>query len=248
MLQLQLISPFSTASAGSLVTEARERAQTGAQEAGKDRCSVKKSDRINQAFTDRLCTIARELGEPDPSATVPEHFFVRTIGRDYGQIELLVKELQARGLGDGTDRRVILLREWDSIYARTFADLLKARLAPEGVTLEIYSYLRGLDGATVDGAPKQQRLVPRSSDKDGDRKPRPEIEWPESRDQRDYVRRLVASIEQGAARKRESAHDGAKAPGIPAAVSRMAPLESRTRRPTAAPSRSRRSARAVSSR
>ena len=129
--------------------------------------------------------------------------------------------MRARGLGDSKDQRVILLREWDSIYARTFAESLKDKLKEKGVTLEIYSYLRGLDGATVDGAPKQQRLVPRSSDKDGDRKPRPEIEWPESRDQRDYVRRLVASIEKGAARKQDPAPAGGNKATAEAAKGRV---------------------------
>lgn len=197
--RLQLISPFSTASTEKLLAEARERSPAAPGQS--DYCSAdSKTDCIVEGFEVGLKAIAKELRTPE--SDVAKDFFVRTIGRDSRQIDLLVDELLARGLAGGGDRRVILLREWDSIYARTYAESLRTRLYEKScVVLEVYSYLRGLDGATVDGAPKLQRLVARSGDKEGgDRKPKPQIEWPESRDQRDYVRRLVASIESGAGR------------------------------------------------
>ncbi len=64
-----------------------------------------------------------------------------------------------------------------------------------------YQYLRGLDGVTVEGAPTQNRRSDdnlRSNDtaqtgnnsRNGERNA-PPVEWPEGRDQRDYLRRLV---------------------------------------------------------
>jgi hypothetical protein len=197
-VDLQLISPFSTASAEELQAAAVKRPVAARQQAGSGGaaslkpCDAGAADGIDKAFKDRLRAAGLDW-------TCDKPFFVRTIGRDDRQIALLVRELRARGVDGSEGQRVVLLREWDSIYARKFAEDLKARLSKETggkVALEIHSYLRGLDGATVDGAPKLQRLVPRAGDKERDGKTRVEIEWPESRDQRDYVRRLVAAIEK----------------------------------------------------
>ena len=137
-------------------------------------------------------------------------FFVRTIGTDDLLINRLVTELLGRGLdvhAVGASRRVALIGEWDSIYARTFAAALQARLACEGkkrgleIDLVSYQYLRGLDGVTVEGAPTQARrgddnlranntARPADSARSSDRNA-PPVEWPEGRDQRDYLRRLV---------------------------------------------------------
>jgi hypothetical protein len=102
----------------------------------------------------------------------------------------LKSELCVRGLADGNGGRIIVLREWDSIYARSFAQKLGSSLecgekAPnvsrKKANIEVYSYLRGLDGANLDGAPKQQRLVPRSNAGKGrDDQKDAEIEWTET--------------------------------------------------------------------
>lgn len=210
--RLELISPFATAPADQLLTRKEHsaicpkprasdvKAGVGAGEADKN----KAPDCIDTAFKDRL---KRAKANDAP-------FFVRTIGTDDVQIKLLKRELCARGLGDGRGGRVILLSEWDSIYARSFVRTLGSELDCRSEELqreplpkdylptkyEIYSYLQGLDGATIDGASKQQRLVPRSADdsKGRDGKKDPDIEWPENRDQRDYVRRLVDRLQDEA--------------------------------------------------
>ncbi len=243
LLALRLLSPSSTAPAEQLRSEAARSAKAAvsshpgmpslfAADCGKrDKPAVgtKPVDCVDEGFRDQLKAIAKVLKErPAEGPAVPDRFFVRTIGSDEGQIDLLVREMLARGLGEGG--RVILVREWDSIYARTFADTLAEKLrkkfesagtigadgtkhVAQKVTLEVYSYLRGLDGTTVEGAPKQQRLVSRSAEKDrDDRKPQPEIEWPESRDQRDYVRRLVENIEKGAHRNASRGKTAGKEP------------------------------------
>ena len=58
--------------------------------------------------------------------------------------------------------------------------------------LKIYSYLRGLDGVTLDDAATQAQSNNENNRAD-QRKARP-IEWPEGRAQEDYVRRLVREV------------------------------------------------------
>ncbi|WP_422001706.1 hypothetical protein [Reyranella sp.] len=205
LANLQLISPYSTASAEQLRSAAAKRLTAASLSVDVTEpfasCAGGAVDCIDEAFKERLGTVGQvRLGPVPDESILAEPFFVRTIGRDLRQIDLLVKELRARGVDGRESHRVVLLREWDSIYARKFAEDLKVRLAEETegkIELEIHSYLRGLDGATADGAPKLQRLVPRGDKDRDDRKARVEVEWPESRDQRDYVRRLVAEIEEG---------------------------------------------------
>ena len=200
--RLRLISPYSTASA--------EQLRQVAERSGKSHlldCPTQK-DCVDETFKQRFGRIAGILSQHEPVTpmlgwTTPDPFFVRTIGTDDKLIELLVRELCARGLGDGG--RVALLGEWNSVYARSFGDLLQEKLhcATTGhkVTPEFYPYLRGLDGANLDGAAKQVRLVPRAGDnRAGDKNDSKDagIEWPESRDQRDYLRRLVQKLQKGA--------------------------------------------------
>ena len=189
LARLRLINPSSTAPAGQL-----RQATAGLSTLPECTEAVAGTDCVAEAFKERLKPLVVPVG--------PGPFFVRTIGTDDTLIKLLVRELCARGLADNASGRVILLSEWDSIYARTFAQALGNKLhclKGNRFELENYPYLRGLDGANVDGAARQVRLVPRGSDKSKDDK-EPAIEWPESRDQRDYVRRLVGQINQEADR------------------------------------------------
>lgn len=157
---------------------------------------------IDRFLDDRLKRIGSRLGLPiDLNGGEPVRF-VRTIGTDQVNIDLLVKELCARGVAESSKNQVVLLHELDTVYARTLSTALERRLSkdpdppcPESTVrprVVLYSYLRGLDGVAVDGAPKEQRLIPRpAADKEKTDAKTPDIEWPETRDQRDYVRRLV---------------------------------------------------------
>src|SRR5262249_25492098 len=127
----------------------------------------------------------------------PRLFFVRTIGTDDLLVRRLVEELKGRGLCElnAQRKRVILISEWDSVYARTFSGTLKTALACASgprIELQSYSYLRGLDGATLSSSNSAQQA--RSSERKPDAKP--PVEWPEGRPQADYVRRLVEEILQ----------------------------------------------------
>lgn len=121
-------------------------------------------------------------------------FFVRTIGTDDRLVNRLAEELVGRGLcqGSAEKKRVILVSEWDSVYARTFRRPLEAALSCNSgpkIELRSYSYLRGLDGATLGNSGQHARSGGQRKDD-----PKPPVEWPEGRSQADYVRRLVEDI------------------------------------------------------
>jgi hypothetical protein len=202
LIKLRLISPQATAPAR-VVLKAANRAEdcrprgnaNGGDAVGDEAC-------IDMAFKNALKAI-KEYG----NHTLP--FFSRTIGTDDALIALLGRELCARGLAEEPKQRVVLLQEWDSPSARSFAEALKDELnkaclpppkdhspstAGKGLQLELYTYLRGLDGAKPDGAPRHARLVQRDSDKPKDERKEASVEWAEGRGQRDYVRRLVQQI------------------------------------------------------
>lgn len=134
------------------------------------------------------------LANASPPRDSPAPFLVRTIGTDERLVALLATELKARGLcrRDGSPAgKVALLAEWDSNYARSFANTLERELRCEGSSPIVltYPYFRGLDGFTVEGAPPGQV---RTGGSRGASESTVPIEWPEGRDQRDYLRRLVA--------------------------------------------------------
>jgi hypothetical protein len=213
LAKLRLISPNSTAPDDQLLTAAQP---PDVKQAVSDRqaaCS-RSVEPVEQAFKQQLDDVQKAFNNPAAPgpelAAVRPQFFVRTVGTDDLLIDRLVTELFARGLDThaaGASRRVALIGEWDSIYARTFAEALRSRLSCEGnkrglkIDLVSYQYLRGLDGVTVEGAPAQNRRSDdnlRSSDSakasDNSRSSSsnaPPVEWPEGRDQRDYLRRLV---------------------------------------------------------
>ena len=207
LARIRLISPNSTAPDDQLLTAARP------SDSPQAACS-RTVQPVEQAFKQQLDDVQNAFNNASPPGQelgpVRSQFFVRTIGTDDLLIDRLVTELFARGLDThaaGASRRVALIGEWDSIYARTFAEALRTRLSCEGarkglkIDLVSYQYLRGLDGVTVEGAPTQNRRSDDNLRSNDDAKPSnnsrngsanaPPVEWPEGRDQRDYLRRLV---------------------------------------------------------
>ena len=207
LARLRLISPNSTAPDDQLLTAARP------SDSPQAACS-RTVQPVEQAFKQQLDDVQNAFNNASPPgqelAVARSQFFVRTIGTDDRLIDRLVTELFARGLDThaaGASRRVALIGEWDSIYARTFAAALRTRLSCEGarkglkIDLVSYQYLRGLDGVTVEGAPTQNRRSDDNLRSNDDTKASnnsrsgsgnaPPVEWPEGRDQRDYLRRLV---------------------------------------------------------
>jgi hypothetical protein len=200
---LRLFSSQSTAPAAQLWPAAGLGSAACSELSNQKQLAQKKSsgkdptDCVAKAFASRLEQIGNAKDHLKKHAP-PAPFFVRTIGTDDLLVRRLIDELHGRGIDQCTGdsrRRIVLISEWDSIYARTFSDTLREQLQCTGkgykVTLQTYSYLRGLDGATPEGLSTQVR---RGSDnaRGGDKGP--PVEWPEGRAQSDYVRRLVEEI------------------------------------------------------
>ena len=198
LAKLRLISPQSTAPANQLRPAALLHGSSECSELDSQKQSDKRRvDCVDEAFRDRLGEIVK--ANPRLKLAGPkEPFFVRTIGTDDLLIKRLMAELYGRGVDPclgGENRRVVLISEWDSIYARTFSETLRRALqcSDQGirVKLQTYSYLRGLDGATLDNLTTQVR---RGNDNARGADKAPPVEWPEGRAQSDYVRRLVQEI------------------------------------------------------
>lgn len=193
-----LVSPFSTADEGALIKSA-VLANIKSDEL-KEITSIDCPDSGRRGHKDlkfgTLAEIFQALGLHVDHRSDP--FFLRTVGSDTRQVELLRTELCARGLHKGG--RVVLLHEWDSLFARSLVEKIRQGLPCPGgsvVDVDTYAYFGGLDGVTLEGASKQQRAVPRANRTDKDSNKEPEIEWPENRDQRDYIRRLVRNLQTG---------------------------------------------------
>lgn len=119
----------------------------------------------------------------------------RTVGDDTDLIQRLVAELQLRL--SRTAGRIVLVAERDSIYAQALVSKIAEALPPERAKqLQVIYFFRGIDGATTkDGAAVAAPSSPKAP---------PTLEWPESRDQLDYLRRLGTQLKQSEADTRLS--------------------------------------------
>ncbi|MDR7334482.1 hypothetical protein [Roseateles asaccharophilus] len=138
-----------------------------------------------------------ELNKQDLDAFVTEQFkritgdsgivqLQRTVGNDGELIRKLDAELRLR-LSADSRRRVVIVAERDSLYAQSLVSELKHRLGQGGedrLQLEVVYFFRGLDGVTTreSAAPTTAKAAT--------------LEWPESRDQLDYLRRLGADLKR----------------------------------------------------
>ena len=139
-----------------------------------------------------------ELNKQDLDAFVTEQFgritgenrpvlLQRTVGNDGELIRKLDAEIRLR-LSTESRRRVIVVAERDSLYAQSLVAELKHRLGQGGqdrLQLEVVYFFRGLDGVT-----SRETTAPTTS------KSTQMLEWPESRDQLDYLRRLGADLKR----------------------------------------------------
>jgi hypothetical protein len=119
---------------------------------------------------------------------------VRTIGTDAELIKRIVAELGLRLPHES--RRVVIVAERDSLYAQSLVSELRYRL-PEGrpqnqpLKIEVIYFFRGIDGVTTReaGGGAAPGPAPKAA----------ALEWPESRDQLDYLRRLGAGLKRSEA-------------------------------------------------
>jgi succinate dehydrogenase hydrophobic anchor subunit len=129
--------------------------------------------------------------------------FRRLIATDNEVIRQLVSEIQRRL--PPKPRRVVLVAERDSLYAQALAAELTHQLKEQLPTVskvEVRYYFRGIDGVTTrDTEPedKPQAGKPADGDKDKPGKSASNVEWPEGRDQLDYLRRLAGSLQDSEA-------------------------------------------------
>ncbi len=134
--------------------------------------------------------MARVVGVDAEGPSAPRLSIERTIASDDVVLQALADELKLRLPADGS-RRVVLVTESDSIYSRTLERRFSKLIQPlrRGVTNEDHVYFfRGVDGVTLrDG-------VERSAAGKAD--PAAAIEWPESRDQLDYLRRMASALKR----------------------------------------------------
>ncbi|MCE4556034.1 hypothetical protein [Pelomonas cellulosilytica] len=141
-----------------------------------------------------------ELNKQDLDAFVTEQFsqitqenrsvvLQRTVGNDGELIRRLDVEIRQR-LSPSSQRRVVIVAERDSLYAQSLVAELQYRLAQGGndqLKPEVVYFFRGLDGVTTR---ETTTATPVAA------KPSTTLEWPESRDQLDYLRRLGAELKR----------------------------------------------------
>jgi hypothetical protein len=127
--------------------------------------------------------VAGELKRIIGIAPGPRFNYRSTIANEDALVSLIISELNARG-ASRNGSRIVLLSEWDSLYAQTLVDRLRTRLGASTthVYVEVHNYLRGIDGVTAKDDAKAGG---------GDKGI---VEWPETRDQRDYMRRLANEL------------------------------------------------------
>ncbi|MBI5716174.1 MAG: hypothetical protein HZC37_00615 [Burkholderiales bacterium] len=116
--------------------------------------------------------------------------FTRTIGADITVATLLASEVLQR-LPAESKRRVVTIVESDSIYARGLDRRMRHLLAngPQISRVDQAYFFRGIDGVTVrDGT--TERTPPAAKPKDE----AAAVEWPEARDQLDYLRRMAEEL------------------------------------------------------
>jgi hypothetical protein len=140
-----------------------------------------------------------ELNKQDLDAFVTEQFgritgenrpvvLQRTVGNDGDLIRKLDAEIRLR-LSAESRRRVVLVAERDSLYAQSLVAELRHRLGQgnqDRLQLEVIYFFRGLDGVTIRETSAAQAA----------NKATQMLEWPESRDQLDYLRRLGADLKR----------------------------------------------------
>lgn len=125
--------------------------------------------------------------------------FTRTIGADSTVAALLAAEVLQR-LPGHSPRRVVMLVESDSIYARGLERRMRHLLAhgTQVSRIEQAYFFRGIDGITVrDGAGDRQppaAAKPRTGGGKGGDSEAAAVEWPEARDQLDYLRRMAEDL------------------------------------------------------
>ena len=150
--------------------------------------------------------IGQRLATVNGTTDTAEVDYRSTIATDDVVLGSLVTELGLR-LPLRKQQRVVLVAERDSLYAQALVSELQFRLddaqgrkEDRQLVFEPHYFFRGLDGATTfdNGGEKPNAAA---KDKDGG----PPLEWPEARDQLDYLRRLAIALKDSEAKDSQKA-------------------------------------------
>lgn len=138
----------------------------------------------------RFCRL--QGGRQDPPVRL-----IRKISSDKELLAQLTGELGLRlAATEKSPQRVVLIGERDSLYAQALVGQLRAKLSQNpALQLEELYFFRGLDGVTTRDAGREEA---RAGAGKGDAQAR--IEWPEARDQLDYLRRLAQQLQRSEAK------------------------------------------------
>jgi hypothetical protein len=137
----------------------------------------------------RFCRL--QGGRQDPPVRL-----TRKISSDDQLLKQLTAELRLR-LPAAAPRRIVLVGERDSLYAQALVGQLRSALAQDPqLQLEELYFFRGLDGVTTRDASREEG---RGGAAKGEAQAR--IEWPEARDQLDYLRRLAQQLKRSEAKR-----------------------------------------------
>jgi hypothetical protein len=130
----------------------------------------------------------------DPLA--PPVRMIRTIATDDEPVERLLNELRLR-LPPDRPRRLVIVAERDSLYARGLVAEMQRRLGrgKQNLIVDEVNFFRGLDGAMLRDSSTDKPVRP-ASEESASRAP----EWPEGRDQLDYLRRVSNALRESQAR------------------------------------------------
>lgn len=142
-------------------------------------------DGLDAFLTQHFSRLVGSKGKPQPV------HMVRTVGSDADLIENLVKEVRLRL--PQKHRRIVVVAERDSIYAQALVEQLRDCLPPAlQDSLKVIYFFRGIDGVTTKEASAAAALATAAAKA-------PPLEWPESRDQLDYLRRLSGELKRSEA-------------------------------------------------
>ncbi|MDG0832262.1 hypothetical protein [Roseateles saccharophilus] len=139
-------------------------------------------DGLDAFLTQHFSRLTGAQGRPPPV------HMLRTVGSDADLIDKLVAELKLRL--PQRHRRVVIVAERDSIYAQALVEQFRDDLPADlQKSLRVIYFFRGIDGVTTKDANAAAALAT-AADKT------PPLEWPESRDQLDYLRRLGMELQR----------------------------------------------------
>lgn len=149
--------------------------------------------RLEQFIGERLNMFRPALARDDSVG------FQRLIAPDSEVLSRLVGEIELRLPRQA--RRVVLVAERDSLYSQALVAELSHHLKNKAnVTLEVRYFFRGLDGTTTRDTESEETPLRKKKDggdgKDDEAAP---VEWPEGRDQLDYLRRLAGWLKDSEA-------------------------------------------------